>query len=417
MQPLIDRFNASKEGGRLMTEPDMRLPGRKNVFAFGDCAAVVNGLDGKLCPPVAQFAERQGAQAAKNVVACINGQPTKPFRYRMQGQLCSIGGHSAVAEILGMRISGFLAWFLWRGIYLMKLPSLAQQIKVGIEWGCDLIFPRTLAHLRADRSRRIGRAYYASGDYVFSRGDSATEFYVIEKGEVEVLRHKDETSTDCVAVLGHGDFFGESSLLDSTSRNHSVRARTELICTVLGRNVFTQISSALLPVKEAVAKAARRRISMWQNIPDVRGFVDSVDIRSVMQPLPVEPVSVHSSVEHVISRMHETGAGSCLIVDDDQMLAGVITVSDLIRALANAALADPNVDLPVTEIMIHDPVAIAVNEPLALAISTMHDHGLKEIPVLEGSKKRVPIGILRIKTIIDLVMTQTVSARKQASSV
>ncbi len=417
-QPLVNRLDAEKTRGRLETEPDMRLKGRTNVFAFGDCAAVINSLDGKLCPPIAQFAERQGVQAAENIVATINGRPTKPFGYKMQGSLCSIGGRSAIAEIMGMRISGFLAWFLWRGIYLMKLPSVAQQMKVGIEWACDLVFPRTLAHLRADRTNRISRAYYAAGDYVFRKGDSAHEFYVIEKGEVEVLRHKDKNeSTDCVAMLSGGDFFGESSLLDSTNRSHSIRARTELVCTVLGRNVFTQISTALRPVKEAVAKAARRRVSMWQSIPDVRQIIDSVEIKTAMVPLPMEAVSVSSSVEHVIERMHETGADICCIIDDDGMLAGVITVSDLVRGLANAALADPNVDLPVTEIMVADPIAITIGEQLAMAISTMHDHGLKQIIVIEGSKRRVPIGLIRIKTIIEMVMQETLSRRKQASSV
>lgn len=417
-QPLVNRLDAEKEKGRLVTEPGMQLKGRKNVFAFGDCAAVINSLDGQLSPPVAQFAERQGVQAAENIVATINGQPTKPFGYRMQGSLCAIGGRSAVAELMGLRISGFLAWFLWRGIYLMKLPSVAQQMKVGIEWACDLVFPRTLAHLRADRTNRISRAYYAAGDYVFRKGDSAHDFYVIEKGEVEVLRHKDQNQiTDCVAMLSGGDFFGESSLLDCSNRSHSIRARTELVCTVLGRNVFTQISTALRPVREAVAKAARRRVSMWQSIPDVKRIIDSAEIETAMDPLPMEAVSLSSSVEHVIERMHETGADMCCVVDDDGMLAGVITVSDLVRGLANAALADPNVDLPVTEIMIPNPIAITIGEPLAMAISTMHDHGLKQLPIVEGSKRRVPIGVVRIKTVIEMVMRETLSQRKQASSV
>jgi NADH dehydrogenase len=413
IQPLIQRIDAQKQGGRVVTDPDMRIAGRKNAFAFGDCAAVTNSLDGKLCPPVAQFAERQGVQAALNAVACIKGLPTKPFRYQMQGQLCAIGGHSAVAELMGVRVSGFLAWFLWRGIYLMKLPSLPQKLKVGLEWGCDLLFPRTLAHLRADRTKRVGRAYYASGDFVFKRGDTATEFYVIEKGEVEVLRHKDETCTDCIAVIGSGDFFGESSLLDSTNRNHSVRARTELICTVLGRNVFTQISSALKPVKDAVASAARRRVSMWQNVPDVRELLDTLEIRAVLEPLPMECVGLSSSVEHVIERMNETGADLCCILDDQQQLAGVITRSDLLRALEIAALADPDVDVPVIDIMVREPVAISVNEPLAIALSTMRDHGLKQIPVLEGQKQKTPIGCIRIEKIVGLVLKETLARRKK----
>ena len=416
-QLLIERLDAPKLGGRLKTEPDMRISERKDAWAFGDCAHVINALDGSTCPPVAQFSERQGVQAAKNIFAAIYGQPQKPFSFQMQGQLCSIGGHSAVAEIMGMRVSGFLAWFLWRGIYLMKLPSIPQQIKVGIEWACDLVFPRTLAHLRADRTRRIGKAYYAPGDYVFRRGDSATEFYVIEKGEVEILKHDESgaecTGTECIAVLATGDFFGESSLLNRTTRNHSVRAKTELVCTVLGRNVFTQISSAMTPLRDAVAKAAKRRTSMWKNIPDVRALLDSVTIASVVEPLPIPPVGLSSSVEDAIALMNTHMADMCVVVDKDGFLAGVITRSDLLHAIEKAALADPDEDVPVTEIMVRDPIAIAGNEPLAVAISTMREHDLKQIIVLEGAKKRVPIGRIRIERVIELVLKETLATKQK----
>ncbi len=416
IQPLIDRLNAEKTRGRLVTEPDMRLKGLNNVWAFGDCAAVVNSLDGSICPPVAQFAERQGTQAAKNIVAAIKGKQGEPFKFQMQGQLCSIGGRSAVAEILGIRLSGFLAWFCWRGIYLFKLPSFAQQMKVGIEWFCDLIFPRTLAHLRADRSKHIGRAYYAPGDYVFKRGDSATDFYVIEKGEVEVLRHRDDR-LDCVAVLGKGEFFGESSLLDSTTRNHSIRCKSDVVCTVLGRNVFTQISSSLVPVKEAVAQAARKRVSMWQNIPDVKDMLESVPLEKMLEPLPMDPVSVDSSVEDLIEKLNDRAADLCCVVDSDQILAGVVTRSDLLRALEISELADPELDLPITEIMVRDPISVALNEPLAVAISTMRDHDLKQIPVVEGRKHRKLVGRLRVEKIIAYIVAEMLARRpKQAAA-
>ena len=414
-QPLIQRLDAEKEYGKLKTNPDMRLPGRSDVWAFGDCANVVNALDGSLCPPVAQFAERQGTQAAKNIVASIRGKEGAPFSFQMQGQLCSIGGRSAVAELMGIRVSGFIAWFLWRGIYLMKLPSISQQIKVGIEWGCDLIFPRTLAHLRADRTKRIGKSYYANGDYVFKRGDSATDFYVIEKGEVEIIKHGEE-SAECIAVLGQGDFFGESSLLNSTNRTHSVRAKSELVCTVLGRSVFTQISSAMVPVREAVAKAARRRISMWQNVPDVRALLDKVPISAVMEPLAIAPVTLDSSVEDAIAAMNKASADLCIVVDKNEYLAGVITRTDLLRAIEKAALADPDVDVPVSEIMIHEPFAIALGEPLAVAISTMREHDLKQIPVVEGAKKRIPVGRIRIEKVIELVLKETLATRQKETS-
>jgi signal-transduction protein with cAMP-binding, CBS, and nucleotidyltransferase domain len=180
---------------------------------------------------------------------------------------------------------------------------------------------------------------------------------------------------------------------------------------ILGRNVFTQISSGLAPVRDAVAKAAQRRSSMWQNVPDVRQLLDTVPIESMLEPLPMAPVGLHSSVEDVISKMINANADLCCIVDDEGMLAGVITRSDLLRALEIAALADPDVDLPVTDIMVTEPVCMSLNEPLAVAVSSMRDHDLKQIPIVESSRKRVPIGRIRIEKIIQHVLAQMLQRR------
>lgn len=121
--PVINRIDLPKERGRLKTEPDMSLPGYPHTWAIGDCAAVTNAEDGKLCPPVAQFAERQGTQVAENIIRRLKGEETKPFTFKMMGAMCSIGGRNAIAEVMGLRVSGMPAWFVWRGVYLMKLPS------------------------------------------------------------------------------------------------------------------------------------------------------------------------------------------------------------------------------------------------------------------------------------------------------
>src|SRR5215469_11949476 len=88
---LLDSIPAVKNRGRLVVNPDMSVPGVDGLWAAGDCAAVINSLDGKVCPPTAQFAEAQAAQLAANILARLAGEPTKPFRYRPKGQLSSIG--------------------------------------------------------------------------------------------------------------------------------------------------------------------------------------------------------------------------------------------------------------------------------------------------------------------------------------
>jgi NADH:ubiquinone reductase (H+-translocating) len=132
--PLVQYLDVPKERGRILTQPDMRVQGHANVWALGDCALIINAHDNKPSLTTGQFAERQGRQAALNLVRVLKGQPTRPFSFKALGELCSIGGYQAVAEMFGMRISGFLAWFLWRSVYLFKLPTWSRRFKVALDW-------------------------------------------------------------------------------------------------------------------------------------------------------------------------------------------------------------------------------------------------------------------------------------------
>ncbi|MEV4469798.1 NAD(P)/FAD-dependent oxidoreductase [Nonomuraea sp. NPDC049504] len=123
----------------------LRVPGREGVWAIGDCARVL-GPDGVPYPPTAQHALRQGRTAADNVAATLRGGEPAEFRHRSLGTLVALGRHTAVAEIRGLRLSGFLAWAVWRAVYLAKLPGLEKKLRVLFDWSLDLAFPRDIAH-------------------------------------------------------------------------------------------------------------------------------------------------------------------------------------------------------------------------------------------------------------------------------
>ncbi|MDA2921283.1 hypothetical protein MYX76_17625, partial [Desulfobacterota bacterium AH_259_B03_O07] len=89
---LLARLDLPRERDRILTEPDMRVSGRENVWALGDCAHIINDYDGSTSPPTGQFAERQGKQAADNIIRILDGKGTKPFRFKPIGELCAIGG-------------------------------------------------------------------------------------------------------------------------------------------------------------------------------------------------------------------------------------------------------------------------------------------------------------------------------------
>lgn len=152
--PLIAALPTPKQRGRLIVNADMSVPGFDGLWAAGDCAAVANALDGKVSPPTAQFAEAQAAQLARNIVAHVNGRPTQPFRFKPRGQLASIGHNKAVAEIFGMRLSGFVAWLMWRGLHLLRIPTPARKVRLFLEWNWAMFFPPDIAHFSYRRTQR-----------------------------------------------------------------------------------------------------------------------------------------------------------------------------------------------------------------------------------------------------------------------
>jgi NADH dehydrogenase len=158
--PLLAGLPLPMQRGRILTAPDMSVPGVPGVWALGDCAAVPNAFDGAISPPTAQFADRQARVLAGNIAAQLQDRPTRPFRYRSAGQLASIGHNKAVAEVFGIRLSGFPAWLLWRGIYLMKIPTLSRKVRLYLEWNWGMFFPPDITHLGYRRTPREIRRQY-----------------------------------------------------------------------------------------------------------------------------------------------------------------------------------------------------------------------------------------------------------------
>ncbi len=152
--PLLEQIPALKNRGRLVVNADLSVAGVDGLWAAGDCAAAVNARDGKVSPPTAQFAEAQAMQLAANIVAKLAGRPTRPFTYRPKGQLSSIGHNKAVAEIFGIKLSGFVAWLMWRGLYLLRIPTLSRKTRLFLEWNWAMFFPPDIAHLGYRRTQR-----------------------------------------------------------------------------------------------------------------------------------------------------------------------------------------------------------------------------------------------------------------------
>jgi NADH dehydrogenase len=150
--PLLETLDCAKQRGRVVVKDDLELPGFPGVWALGDCAAVADESTGGFCPPTAQHALRQGKTLGRNIAAAILGKPTQSFRFTTIGQLAAIGRRTGVAKIFGIKFSGFVAWWLWRTIYLAKLPRFEKKLRVALDWTLDLAFSKDLTQLKQARS-------------------------------------------------------------------------------------------------------------------------------------------------------------------------------------------------------------------------------------------------------------------------
>jgi NADH dehydrogenase len=137
--------------GAVVVEDTFAVKNHSGLWALGDCASVNNGKTGKTCPPTAQFAIRQAAVLARNIRAQLDGRDGQAFHFDSLGALCVVGHQTACAELSipfmkkkSLRFSGLLAWVMWRGIYLSKLPGIERKIRVLMDWTVELFFPRDI---------------------------------------------------------------------------------------------------------------------------------------------------------------------------------------------------------------------------------------------------------------------------------
>ena len=131
--------------GAVLVDSTLRVDNIPDIWAVGDCAQIPDPDNpGQYYPPTAQHALREGKLVAENIAASFRGQPAKSFRFRALGILVGLGHRTAAAEIRGWRFSGLLAWFMWRSIYLGKLPGMEKKLRVALDWVIDLFFPRDI---------------------------------------------------------------------------------------------------------------------------------------------------------------------------------------------------------------------------------------------------------------------------------
>jgi NADH dehydrogenase len=156
--PMLDMLPCKKERGRLIVNEHLEVEDWPGVWALGDCALVPDRKTGHHCPPTAQHALREGKVVAQNINSAIRGGKKRPFSFSTIGQLAAIGRRTGVANIMGINFSGFIAWWLWRAIYLSKLPRFEKKLRVMFDWSLDLLFSKDLVQFTTFRAPTVSHS-------------------------------------------------------------------------------------------------------------------------------------------------------------------------------------------------------------------------------------------------------------------
>ncbi len=322
--PLVQKIGADSGletvRGCLATEATGQVKGQTQLWAVGDCAAFPL-LSGDLCPNTAQFAYRQGALVGRNIARRRRGQPLRRFSFKGLGEMASIGHHLAVGDICGVQFSGFLAWWLWRTVYLLKLPRIDRKLRVILDWTLDLFFPRDLNHLSPRFTKPVKEIYLETGDVLFHAGEPAFSFYLVKHGMVELL-----DGEQTVQRIAAGGYFGERALLEDGIWRFAARAAQPSNLVSIPASIFHELVRGVGSVGAFFQKSATKYQS--QEIVEAIG-------RKVPAELATQPVSrlmerrlytlrPNMTFGEAVQVTREHPRSSYPVVDADDRLLGVI---------------------------------------------------------------------------------------------
>jgi NADH dehydrogenase len=268
--PIVKALPCRKERDRVVVDDFLAVAEYPGVWAIGDCAYIIDFKNKQPCPPTAQYAVREARCLAHNILASIDGQPLRPFSFKVLGMMGSLGHHSAVGEVLGIRISGFLAWAAWRAIYWGKMPGFNRKFLVAVSWFLHFFLRHDIAHLNVAPSRSISREHFEAGEVIFHQGDLGDRLYVVMDGEVEVVHEEPDGNHKVLARLKKGECFGEMALITEEARGATVRSVSNVDVLTLRRSEFLTLFTYMPGLRDSFERLVRdrSRANMTSNTPD-----------------------------------------------------------------------------------------------------------------------------------------------------
>jgi NADH dehydrogenase len=154
VSPVVANLSVPKaRDGRLLVNEYFEVQATRDVYALGDNATQTDPHTGQPYVATAQVAIRQARALGRILEAELTGRERKPFRFRLLGEMVPLSRRTAVADLRGLKLLGFPAWFMWKTVYMLKLPTLAARVRVVLDWTVELFFERDVSELTVDEER------------------------------------------------------------------------------------------------------------------------------------------------------------------------------------------------------------------------------------------------------------------------
>jgi NADH dehydrogenase len=303
--------------------------------------------------------------------------------------LASLGNRSAVAEIMGVRVSGFVAWVLWRGIYLSKLPTFSRKLEVMVDWAWTALFPPNIVQLPMSRTGGVGLAHYPAGEFIFHKGDPLGNIFAIQSGTAGV--YLDESAGPAV-TLQPGEHFGERSTSVNGKRVHnvSVKAETPLELISIRRKDFERVADNVTSLRTMIERSqgAVAGYEALMTMARERPRLASLSVSDVMSR-PAETLSPDTTLQQAVHRF-SGGNLAYPVVAADGRLEGFCGRTELFSALRSGR----PLDTPIREFMRRDPPTVPENHNVVDASVVLLRNDIEMLPVTSGDGSGRVVGVL-----------------------
>lgn len=244
--------------GKIPVARTLAVKDLDSVWSLGDSALVPLPNDKeteRYAPPTAQFAAKQAKQLAKNIHAVLANTEPQPFEYRSKGMLASLGGYRGVAEIYGMRLTGLLAWVIWRAIYIGMLPGFTTRLRVALNWLFDYFMPRTIVHMSAANKPATRLLHYSKGECIHHANEIPRGFYIVVKGSL--TQTLPQAAGKPTRTLNEGDSWGSKAIKEDRLTKGEVIALEDCEILLVKREDFLRLRGVYEPLDKQLDSLGR----------------------------------------------------------------------------------------------------------------------------------------------------------------